>query len=492
MRSRKDPNPPDTDGRPLGAPRRGRVRTMVVLASATLLALGGATAATTTTAVSAARTAADDTVVHSGNVKHVANLAKQPPFDGMLSPTTDLAFSGRHAIAGNFGGFTVYDIGNPRSPRIVTQVVCPGAQNDVSVAGDLLFLSTDESRSDDSCQSVPRPATEKDAWEGIKIFDISDMSRPRYVTSVETSCGSHTHTLVPGKGANRGVVYVYISSYLPDPSFPDCRPPHDKISIVKVPLRDPGRAAVVAEPVLFPGGGNPGGTGSTWYPTTGCHDLTAYPARNLAAGACMGDGVLLDISNPERPYVITVERDTENFAFWHSATFGNHGDKVVFTDELGGGFGATCTPGVGAQRGANAIYKINGKGGRRTMELQSYYKIPRHQTATENCVAHYGALIPAWGRDIMVQAWYQGGVSVWDFTDARRPHEIAYFDRGPLSETQLILGGAWSAYYYNGYIYAADTQKGLDVIDIRDLRTVTGKLTRYEQFNAQTQVPYPR
>ncbi|MFI6510338.1 LVIVD repeat-containing protein [Streptosporangium sp. NPDC050855] len=487
MRPRKNPATRDADGRSPAVPRHGRIRAALALASVALLVLGCAT-----TATSQAPAVADDTPVHSRNIQHVANLAKQAPFDAMFSPTTDLAFTGKHAIAGNFGGFTVYDIGDPRSPKVVSQVVCPGAQNDVSVAGDLLFLSTDDSRSDDSCQSTPKPATDKSAWEGIKIFDISDVAHPRYVTAVETPCGSHTHTLVPGKGKNRGAVYVYVSSYLPDASLPDCRPPHDKISIIKVALRDPARAAVVAEPVLFPDGGNPGGNGSTWYPTTGCHDLTAYPEKDLAAGACMGDGVLLDISAPERPYVITTQRDTANFAFWHSATFGNRGDKVVFTDELGGGFAATCNAGVGAEKGANAIYAIKGKGDRRTMELQSYYKIPRAQTATENCVAHYGALIPTWGRDVMVQAWYQGGVSVWDFTDARKPHEIAYFDRGPLSETQLLLGGAWSAYYYNGYIYVADTQKGLDVIDIRDLRTATAKFTRYDRFNPQTQVRHPR
>ncbi|GGL40612.1 LVIVD repeat-containing protein [Planomonospora parontospora] len=458
-------------------------RAALVLASIALLTLSGNATAT------AAGGKADD-VQHSRNIRPVANIAKQPPLDGMFSPTTDLAFTRTYAIAGNFGGFTVYDIADPRSARLVTQVLCPGAQNDVSVAGNLLFLSTDDPRSDDSCQSSPQTTPDRDSWEGIKIFDISDVSHPRYVTSVETSCGSHTHTLVPGKGRNRGAVYVYVSSYyLPGTALPGCGPPHDKITIVKVPVNDPARAAIVAEPVLFPEGGNPGG-GATWYPTTGCHDLTVHLGKDLAAGACMGDGVLIDISDPERPYVITTERDAANFAFWHSAVFNNRGDKVVFTDELGGGFAATCNEAVGSARGANAVYKIKGKGDRRILIPQSYYKIPRHQTDTENCVAHYGSLIPAAGRDIMVQAWYQGGVSVWDFTDARRPHEIAYFDRGPLSPTQLLLGGTWSAYYYNGYIYATDTQKGLDVIDIRDLRTVTAKFVRHGEFNAQTQIPY--
>ncbi|GAA3119730.1 hypothetical protein GCM10010466_08230 [Planomonospora alba] len=456
-----------------------------MLPLAVLLALGGVTAVS-------AGGGADDDIIRSRNIRHLANIARQPPLDTPFSPSTDLAFTGTHAIAGNFGGFTVYDIADPRSPRLVTQVICPGAQNDVSVTGNLLFLSTDDPRSDDSCQSSPGAAPNGDSWEGMKIFDISDISHPRYVASVETPCGSHTHTLVPGKGRNRGAVYVYVSSYhLPGTSLPGCRPPHDKITIIKVPLDDPAGAAVVAEPVLFPGGGNPGG-GATWYPTTGCHDLTVHLGKDLAAGSCMGDGVLIDISDRERPHVIASERDSVNFAFWHSAVFNSRGDKVVFTDELGGGLAATCNEAVGPTRGANAVYAIKGRGDRRTLVLQSYYKIPRHQTATENCVAHYGSLVPAVGRDIMVQAWYQGGVSVWDFTDARRPHEIAHFDRGPLSPTQLVLGGAWSAYYYNGHVYVTDTQKGLDVIDIRDLRTVTAKLVRHDEFNPQTQLPYRR
>lgn len=174
---------------------------------------------------------------------------------------------------------------------------CPGSQNDISVHGDLLFLSTDSSRSDDSCNSTSAPATEKASWEGIKVFDISDKANPRYVKAVETACGSHTHTLVPGK--NRKTVYLYVSSYSPRAEFPDCQPPHDSISIVKVPVKSPTDAAVVASPNLFPDGGYEGRPGGS--ATTGCHDITAYPEKNLAAGACMGDGVLMDISNREAP-----------------------------------------------------------------------------------------------------------------------------------------------------------------------------------------------
>jgi hypothetical protein len=422
-----------------------------------------------------------DEIVHSPNLRQVAHLDKVAPLDRTNS---DIAFQDDYAFVGNSNGFVVYDIDNPRSPQILAQVLCPGSQNDISVYGDLLFLSTDSSRSDDSCASVAQPATEESSWEGIKIFDISDPDSPQYIRSVETNCGSHTHTLVPARRS----VYVYISSYFPSETFPDCQPPHDLISIVEVPLRRPADAAVVATPNLFPDGGNPDGNEST--ETSGCHDITAYPARDIAAGACMGDGVLIDISDPEEPYVITWVRDTVNFAFWHSATFNNAGNKVVFTDELGGGVGAHCNPETGPDRGADAIYDIAGRGDGRTLVFKSYYKIPRTNADTENCVAHNGSLVPVLGRDIMVQSWYQGGISVWEFTNSARPREIAFWERGPVSDTELTFGGTWSAYYYNGFIYSSD-QKGLDVLELRDARTWSALLTRYDELNVQTQQRYP-
>jgi hypothetical protein len=334
---------------------------------------------------------------------------------------------------------------------------------------------------------VSQPATEKSSWEGIKVFDISDKSAPKYVAAVETDCGSHTHTLVPAK--DKKSLYLYISSYSPNATFPDCQPPHDKISIVKVPVKNPAQASLLKAPVLFPDGGNAGrsGTVETGYvtPTSGCHDITVYPQLDLAAGACMGDGVLWDISNRENLVEINRVQDDKNFAFWHSATFNNNGTKVVFTDELGGGGAATCNEKIGPTRGANGIYDIVGKGKDRKLVFKSYYKIPRMQADSENCVAHNGSLIPVPGKDIMVQSWYQGGVSVWDFTNSSKPREIGFFERGPMPNK--AGGGTWSTYWYNGYIYSSEMGRGFDVIDMRDPRTFVAKFFRTDELNVQTQ-----
>lgn len=425
-----------------------------------------------------------DEIVHSANITPLANIPTTDP----TAVNSDLAFQGRYAYAGNYAGFTIYDIANPKAPKTVSQVLCPGGQNDISVHGDLLFLSTDSSRSDDSCTSVSQPATEKSSWEGIKIFDIKDKKNPKYIKSVETACGSHTHTLVPG-GRD---IYVYVASYSPNEAFPDCKPPHDGISVVKVPKKSPTQAAVVAFPILFPDGGNPGGpTNPGVSKTTGCHDITVLPSKKLAAGACMGDGILFDITRPEQPRIIDRVQDNVNFAFWHSATFNEQANKVVFTDELGGGRGATCNEATGPHRGANGIYDITGGGDQRKLAFRGYFKIPRHQADTENCVAHNGSLIPVGGgRDIMVQAWYQGGISVWEFTDSAQPQEIAYFERGPLAADGLGLGGSWSAYYYNGHVYSNDITKGLDVLRLDDGRTDSAKGVWLERLNVQSQPEY--
>ncbi|TDQ46880.1 LVIVD repeat-containing protein [Actinorugispora endophytica] len=441
-------------------------------------------------------------IVASDNVEHVANIPKSGPFASQASYNSDLAFTGDYAIGGNYDGFVVYDISDPESPSVVSQVLCPGGQGDVSVSGDLLYFSVDYPRADEDCGSPAASAGSATAFEGVRVFDISDKANPQYVAAVRTDCGSHTHTLIQteerrGRGGRADVDYLYVSSYSPSAGFPNCRPPHDKISVIRVAHDDPGAAKVVNEPVLFPDGGNPGGTvdGNRIAATTGCHDITVYTERDIAAGACMGDGVIMDISDPVNPTVVERVRDDENFAFWHSATFSNDGRRVLFTDELGGGGAATCLPGVGDTHGANAFYDLKGRirpNGADDVRLDfaGYFKIPRDQTSTENCVAHNGSLIPVKGKDYFVQSWYQGGVSVIDFNEPSAPEEIGYFDRGPLSDTRLSLGGSWSAYYYNGYVYSSDIQMGLDVLRIDDPRLRNADRVTMDEFNPQNQFRY--
>jgi hypothetical protein len=433
----------------------------------------------------------EDEIVSSPNMKEVAYLPPTAPLVGGVG--TDIAFQGRYAFVGNYNGFTIYDIKQPKHTKITSQVLCPGSQNDVSVTGNLLFLSTDSRRSDDSCASTAQNDGTKPYWEGMKIFDISDKKAPRYIKSVATACGSHTHTLVPDKAGDK--VYLYISSYGPSETISGCQPPHDKISIVEVPLANPTAARVAATPVLFPDGGYPGNGGGIDTPggvdTSGCHDMTVYPEKDLAAGACMGDGVLFDISDRLAPREINRVEDATHFAFWHSATFNNAGTKVIFTDELGGGGSATCNPQIGPEHGADGIYDIRGRGDDRHLVFRSYFKIDRVQTDEENCVAHNGSLLPIKGKDIMVQSWYMGGVQVWDFTDSAHPKGIGYWERGPAADPETS-GGTWSAYYYNGYIFSSDIGKGLDVLQINDPRTDPAKGVHLDELNVQTQHQYGR
>jgi hypothetical protein len=424
------------------------------------------------------------------------------PGDGAFS-NTDLAFRGDLAFVGNYHGFTVYDVSDPANPRLRVSVVCPGGQGDVSVHGDLLFMSVEEMRGRVDCGTGGAPGTvNPDRFRGVRIFDISDLDRPRQVAAVQTCRGSHTHTLVahPRDPAN---LYVYSSGSSvsrPGEELEGCSPQRDpddpvtaywSIGVIQVPLARPHEARLIGEPRVFAdrqtgdiaglwqGGDHGEGTQRTAQ-TNHCHDITAYPEIGLAAGACSGNGILFDISDPANPFRIHEVTDA-NFAYWHSATFNNDGSKVIFTDEWGGGRGARCRAEDPREWGANAIFEVVD----RELRFAGYYKLPAPQTDTENCVAHNGSLIPVPGRDIKVQAWYQGGISVFDFTDASNPVEIAFFDRGPLSDTELMTGGYWSAYWHNGRIYGSEISRGLDV-----LRLVPSQHLSQNEIEAAEQVVF--
>jgi hypothetical protein len=219
-----------------------------------------------------------------------------------------------------------------------------------------------------------------------------------------------------------------------------------------------------------------------------CHDVTVYPALGVGAGACAEYGLLLDIKDAAHPTRIGAASDS-NFSYWHSATFNNDGTKVLFTDEWGGGVGPKCRKTDRPQWGADALFTIaNG-----ALTFAGYYKLPAPQTDKENCVAHNGNLIPVPGRDIMVQGWYQGGVSVFDWTDAAHPVELAFFDRGPMDSTKLEIAGSWSAYWYNGLIYSSEIARGLDILELQPSTLLSqneidaAKLVRVQSQNVQDQ-----
>jgi hypothetical protein len=502
--------------------------------------------------------------------------ATPPPAEFVGKVNSDLAFTGNYAIQGSFWGFQIWDISNPSSPQLVTGFVCPASQSDVSVYRNLLFVSGEgqEGRLDCGTQGVQQ-ASSPDRLRGIRIFDIGDIRNPKYIGNVQTCRGSHTHTVLEHPGDTENV-YVYVSGSAgvrPESELPGCASgpqstnPNTalfRIEVIRVPLANPERAAIVSSPRIFddlvapprhgptaaeraeidaarasgafvgevmgevfilPDGfvqqllmqliARRGGTGA---PTaadsaelrqelpsillqmmgaqdidpdagpTQCHDITVYPAVGLAGGACEGYGLLLDIRDPANPRRLDAVADS-NFAYWHSATFNNAGTTLIFTDEWGGGGGPKCRVTDPEEWGANAIFSI--EDGR--LRFRSYYKLPAAQTEQENCVAHNGSLIPVPGRDIKVQAWYQGGISVFDFTDPANPFEIAFHDRGPIDANEMVMGGSWSVYWYNGVMVSSEIARGLDIFELVPSPHLSqneidaAKSVRLSQFNAQGQ-----
>ena len=439
---------------------------------------------------------------------------------------SDLAFQGNHLFQGNFYGVNIYDISNPAQAALVTSLVCPGGQGDVSVYKNLLFMSVEmpNGRLDCGTEGFPPepppaaghekerrlPAAQKDRFRGVRIFDISDIKNPKQVAAVQTCRGSHTHTLVVDPN-DKDNVYIYVSgaSFVRQAEelagcsneAPDKDPNTAlfRIDVIKVPVAAPQDAKVVSSPRVFidprtgvlnslSNGGSHDKDEMKPADTNHCHDITVYSAIGLAAGACSGNGILLDIKDPVHPKRVDAVNDP-NYSYWHSASFSNDGTKVVFTDEWGGGLGARCRPNDPNKWGADAIFHLNND----KLTFASYYKLPAAQSDTENCVAHNGSLIPVPGRDIEVQAWYQGGVSVMDFTDAAHPFEIAYFDRGPIDSKMLVLGGEWSAYWYNGSIYGSEIARGLDIFELTPTKFLTqneidaAKTVRVAELNVQDQ-----
>ena len=520
-----------------------------------------------------------DAAEASWNVRLLSNSPPTGQFVG--STNSDLAFLGNYAIQGNYNGWQIWDISNPRKPRLRTGYFCPASQSDVSVYKNLLFVSGEgvSGRIDCGGQGV-KDTVSKDRLRGLRIFDISDIGKPRNVGNVQTCRGSHTHTvLVDPKDAENVYVYISGASGVRSPNelagcvnlTPDKDPNSAlfRIEVIKVPLAHPEQAAIVSSPRIFNdlvaparhgeapedivaaakaaaearakgeytatidgmeyvlgprfvdpmldsvvkargGSGAPTAADSAALrsafqsilskmfgdePTSGprpgptsCHDITVYPEIGLAGGACGGYGLLLDIRDPAHPVRIGAVADS-NFSYWHSATFNNDGTKILFSDEWGGGGQPKCRATDKKEWGADAIFTIVD----RKMEFQSYYKMSAPQTSFENCVAHNGSLLPIPGRDVMVQAWYQGGISVFDWTDAAHPQEIGYFDRGPVDSTRMGSGGSWSVYWYNGVIVSSEISRGLDIFELTPSGFISqneidaAKTVRYSYLNAQGQ-----
>jgi len=430
------------------------------------------------------------------------NEPPDPRFANMLGfANSDLAFSGTHLFMGNFHGFNTYDVEIARKPKLLASAVCPGGQGDVSVHGNLLFMSVEQTRGRIDCgtQGI-QDKVSAERFRGIRIFDISDLGKPRQIAAIQTCRGSHTHTLVPDP-KDPGNLYVYgsgTSLVRSAEELAGCsglKPGEDpntalfSIDVIRVPLAAPQNAKIVNRPRIFADpttgainglwSGGEHGPGTQKTPETNqCHDITVFPQVGLAAGACSGNGILLDISDPEHPVRLDQATD-KNFAYWHSATFNNDGTKVIFTDEWGGGTRPRCRATDPPTWGADAIFDIVD----RKLQFRGYYKMPAAQTEQENCVAHNGSLIPVPGRDIMAQGWYQGGVSVFDFTDSAHAIEIAFFDRGPIDAKTLITGGYWSAYWYNGNIYGSEIARGIDVF-----RLTPSEYLSQNEIDAATQV----
>lgn len=424
---------------------------------------------------------------------NLERLSNTPNPDDVGGWNSDLAFTRGHAIMGNYDGFTIWDVADPAAPALRTSVVCPGGQGDVSAAGDLLFVSV-ESGGFTACDDGSGDGSEP--FRGVRVFDISDLDEPQQIAAVQTCRGSHTHSLLdpsalPGASGVSESLYVYVSGTAgvrsdAEGALLGCTTggPQDpdearwRIDIIEVPLSSPSDAALVSGPRIFAEGDRVDGLQqqppselhpslTPWLPspiTRSCHDITVYAEAGLAAGACEGNGILLDISDPVDPIRVAAVADP-NFAYWHSATFNDDATTVVFTDEWGGGVMPHCQPlNNRPEWGANGIYEIVRHGdGTLELELASYFKIPNTQSPLENCVAHNGSLIPIPGRDVMVQAWYQGGISVFDFTDPREPVELAWFDRGPYPGVVGVdPAGFWSAYWYDGAIYGSEIARGFD------------------------------
>jgi len=485
-----------------------------------------------------------DAGIAISNMKQVSFTKKPAPFDtasGLKFINSDLAFGTHFVYQANFAGFTIWDITDPAKPVMASATRCITSQGDPTIYGHLLFLSAEGAGNRNDCGDggVQDP---KDHMAGVRIYDVSDPKAPKLIRNVQTCKGSHTHTLVPSPKDPR-TIYLYVSGQQaarPDSELAGCKNGTDpadpsnslfQLDIIRVPLDRPEQAEVIPGARIFTGldaGGEckqfcapveprrqaaAGGTRPAPDPAmpTGprnCHDVTAYPAMNLLAASCSTYSIVVDISNPEKPFRLDALTDTNNFQGRHTAAFSNDGKKLIQTDEWGGGTGPMCQASSMIELGGNTVITLDAK---KKQTQRAYFKLPSAQAAEENCVSHNGGIIPVPGRDLYVQGWYQGGVDIMDFTNPDSTFEIGYFDRGSINPPKLIdgpqpppgtpevrgggntIGGSWGAYYWNGLIFSSELDRGMDILELTPSAQLSAneiaaaKLVRFTDYNPQSQ-----
>ena len=448
------------------------------------------------------------------NMRLIANYGGDR-VDGEFTPYrngTDMAFWGTRAILGNLdqgtgpnanpvGGFRVMNIRNPRRPRLEGRFSCLGDQSDVSVWKDLVILSVDKPTKEFCTDEANAERQGSGSWEGIRLVSIADPANPEIVGTVATRCGSHTNTIVPDLANDRLVVYSLsyplAGRYNPADKMvplaaggPGCNAAdHGVFSVLTVPLDQPERAEVVATPSVRP--------------TIGCHDVTVFLQRDVAAAACLTESQIWDVSDPVNPRVIAHVPNPEGMNLSHSTVFSNDGGTLVVGDELGG---AAASPGcvVDDQRYVSGgLFFFDVRGERiRSPELRGTFKIPQEQ-ADLFCTAHLFNVVPTRrDKDVLVSSWYTGATSVIDFTDPAEPEQIAYYV--PSSRTspdrQTTEAAAWASYWYRGVVYSNNFDedvnsvfpysRGLDVFTVQH-GAVDGAL-KLDRLNPQLQEPLPR
>jgi hypothetical protein len=484
-----------------------------------------------------------DAGIAISGMKQVSFVKKPAVFDsaaGLKFINSDMAFGTHYVYQANFAGFTIWDITDPANPVMASVTKCITSQGDPTIVGNLLFLSAEGAGNRNDCGDggVQDP---KDHMAGVRIFDVSNPKAPKLVKNVQTCKGSHTHTLVPSPTDPR-IIYLYVSGQQaarPETELAGCKNGTDpadptnslfQLDIIKVPLDHPEQAHVIPGARIFTGLDSRGECKQFCAPVdprqaaaapprpapdpampTGprnCHDVTAYPAMNLLLASCSTHSIVVDISNPEKPVRLDALTDTNNFQGRHTAAFSNDGKKLIQTDEWGGGTGPMCQASSMLELGGNTVITLDAK---KKQTQRAYFKLPSAQSAEENCVSHNGGIIPVPGRDLYVQGWYQGGVSIMDFTNADSTFEVGYFDRGsidppkgadvpqPAAGTPAVrgggntIGGSWGAYYWNGLIFSSELDRGLDILELTPSQQLSAneiaaaKLVRFDAYNPQSQ-----